>query len=261
MVTLSELVHMTTTIGQPHRNYVIIGEGNTSARIDADSFWVKASGQQMEHINADGFVAVHFAPILDLFDNPPVTQTEQKARITAAKVDQDSPLSPSIEVSFHAMLLHDCQVAVIGHTHPVAVNRILCSNHAEDFARHRIFPDEAVLCGPESVFVPYADPGLPLAQIMREQVRNYMEKYSEAPKVILLANHGLIALGATPREILNITAMCVKAADILAGTYAVGQPIFMDPAEIMHIYRRPDEIYRRQQFVTDPHQKGTDNVS
>jgi rhamnose utilization protein RhaD (predicted bifunctional aldolase and dehydrogenase) len=249
MPTLHELVEMTNTFGQPHRQYVIIGEGNTSCRTDHDTFWIKASGQQMETINEGGFVEVHFQPVLDLLDNPPATQTEQKARIRSAVVNPDVKLLPSIEVSFHAMLLHECGVQVVGHTHPVAVNRILCSNRAEVFARKRIFPDEVVLCGPESVFVPYADPGLPLAIVMRERVREFMSRHGEAPKVILLASHGFIALGSTPREVLNITAMAVKAAEILAGAYSVGEPVFMDEEEVMHIYKRPDEIYRRNQFV------------
>lgn len=241
---LSDLTHMTRTLGQPARQYVIIGEGNTSCR-DADTFWIKASGQRMETIADSGFVQVAFAPILNLFEQPPATNSEQKARIQAATL---SVGTPSIEVSFHAMLLHECQAQVIGHTHPVAVNRILCSTRAEALAR-RTFPDEVVLCGPQSVFVPYADPGLPLAFLMREKVRAFITRWGEPPKVILLANHGLIAIGATPTEVLNITAMAVKAADILAGTYAVGEPVFMSEADILHIYQRPDEIYRRDLFV------------
>jgi rhamnose utilization protein RhaD (predicted bifunctional aldolase and dehydrogenase) len=251
MPSLQELHKMTRFFGEAQRNYVIIGEGNTSCRCDGDSFWIKASGQQMETIEEGGFVGVNFAPIMDLFVNPPATETEQKARMASAKVDAGSALMPSIEVSFHAMLLQDCEVQVIGHTHPVAVNRILCSTRATALAQKRIFPDEVVLCGPESVFVPYADPGLPLAVVMREEVKAYMDKHGEAPKVILLQNHGLIALGQSTREVVNITAMVVKAAEILAGAYAVGEPVFMDESEIMHIYKRPDEIYRRQQFVDE----------
>jgi rhamnose utilization protein RhaD (predicted bifunctional aldolase and dehydrogenase) len=249
MTILENLLQMTLTLGEPHRNYVIIGEGNTSARIDAETFYVKASGQQMATITENGFVAVQFAPILDLLDNPPATRAEQQARLTAARVDPASTAMPSIEVGFHGMLLHECGAQIIGHTHPIAVNRLMCSNRANTFAANRIFPDEVVLCGPESVLVPYADPGLPLALIMREKVREYMAKFDEAPKVILLANHGVIALGSTPSEVLNITAMCVKSAEILSGAYSVGEPVFMDETELMHIYKRPDEIYRRQLFV------------
>jgi len=246
---LKQLHSMTRSLGQAQMNYVIIGEGNTSCRIDEDSFYIKASGQQMRNIEQAGFVAVRFGPVLAMLDNPPAKLSEQKAITNAARVDQSVSVVPSVEVSFHALLLHECAVQWIGHTHPIAVNHLLCSNRAEVFAKHRVFPDEVVLCGPESVYVPYVDPGLPLAIVMRDKVREYMNKYDEAPKVILLKNHGLIALGQTPTEILNITAMAVKAAKILSGAYAVGQPEFMSEADVMHIYKRPDEIYRRKLFV------------
>ena len=147
------------------------------------------------------------------------------------------------------MLLSECDVKVIAHTHPVAINQIMCSSRAEQFAQNRTCPDEVVLCGPQSVYVPYVDPGLPLAIVMRERVRAYMNTFGEAPKVILLANHGLIALAQTHAEALNITAMAVKGAAIFAGACALGDPVFMSQADIMHIYKRPDEIYRRSLFV------------
>lgn len=249
ITTPTPLVEMTRALGQPQMNYVIIGEGNTSMRADADSFWIKASGQQMLNIQPDGFVQVRFKPILAMLDKPPGNLDAQKAVMQVAKVIPDSPRMPSVEVSFHAMLLHECGVQVIGHTHPVEVNKIMCSARAQEFAANRLFPDECVLCGPASIFVPYIDPGLPLAIAMRQQVRRYMETWGAPPKVILLANHGLITLGQTPSEVLNITAMCVKAAAVFAGACALGEPVFMSREDILHICRRPDEIYRRQQFV------------
>jgi len=250
-MTLQTLVDMTRTLGEPHRNYVIIGEGNTSHRIDGNTFYVKASGQQMRTITEDGFVAVHFDPILDLLDNPPKTRTEQKERMMGARVDQDSALSPSIEVSFHGMLLHETGAKFVGHTHPTAVNQLLCSNHAADFAHKRLFPDHVVLCGPEAALVPYADPGLPLAIIMRKRVREFMDKHGESPREILLANHGLIALGSSVQEVMNITAMSVKAAHTMVGALSVGEPVFMDAEDVQHIHTRPDEIQRRNMFAED----------
>ena len=246
---LKTLVKMTRTLGQSENDYVIVGEGNTSCVIDNKTFYVKASGNQMKGITKDGFVAVHFDPILAMLDTPPQTMTEQNTIMQNAKVNPDSPTRPSVEVSFHAMLLHECKVQMIGHTHPTPVNQLMCSTHAVDFALKRRFPDEVVLCAPESVFVPYADPGLPLAIIMRDKVRDYMDKHGEIPKVILLENHGVIALGDTPNEILNITAMVVKGAKIFAGALMIGKPTFMTSEDIWHIYKRPDEIYRRKLFV------------
>lgn len=242
-----ELVAMTRQIGQPHMNYVIVGEGNTSYRVDSHSFWIKASGRGMQDIGNDGFVEIYFESILDLLDSNLEGSALQDAMM-AARVDPEGR-RPSVEVTFHAMLLHGCDVNYIGHTHALTVNQLLCSTRAEQFAKNRLFPDEVVLCGPESVLVPYVDPGLPLARAIREQVKGYMGSYGEAPKVILLQNHGLIVLGQTPTEILNVTAMCVKAAAIFSGACAVGDPVFMSKADIMHIYRRPDEIFRRNLFV------------
>lgn len=246
---LESLIELTRALGEPRLDYVIVGEGNTSLRLDEDSFAVKASGHGMHGIDASGFVTVRLAPMLALLDNPPATLSEEKAITQGAVIGESSGPSPSVEASFHAMLLHECGVRYIGHTHPTAINQILCSEYGPDLAFQRRFPDEAVVCGPRSALVPYADPGLPLALVIREKARDYLAAYGEAPKLILLENHGMIALGETPAEILNITAMAVKAARIFLGALMTGVPTRLPEDEVWHVYRRPDEIYRRKLFV------------
>ena len=90
MKPLDSLIEMTRALGEPARDYVIIGEGNTSARLDADSFLVKASGHQMHGIGAEGFVAARIKPILAMLDDPPATLSEQKAITQAAVLDSSS---------------------------------------------------------------------------------------------------------------------------------------------------------------------------
>ena len=246
---LDSLIELTRALGQPQMDYVIVGEGNTSVRLDHESFAVKASGHQMRDIGADGFVALRLAPMLALLEHPPATLSEEKALTAAAVLSGSTGASPSIEASFHAMLLHECGVRYIGHTHPTAINQLMCSEYAADFAAQRRFPDEAVVCGPISALAPYADPGLPLALAMRESVRAFMAEHGEAPRVICLENHGMIALGDTPAEILNITAMAVKAARVYLGALMTGKPTRLPDEDVWHVYRRPDEIYRRKLFV------------
>ncbi len=240
---LEQLVTLTRTMGQPHMDYVIIGEGNTSCRADEDSFYVKASGQTMHEISAEGFVAMRLAETLAAIERGDAQGVQN------AKVHPQAPQRPSVEAAFHALLLAECGAQFVGHSHATAVNQILCSSRAHDFAEQRMFPDEVVLCGPRSAFVPYVDPGFPLALAIRSAAREYMQAEGEAPKLILLQNHGLIALGKTPLEVLNITAMAVKAARIFVGACQAGEPVFMSASDIAHIYKRPDEIYRRAQFV------------
>lgn len=246
---LDLLIDLTRALGKPKRDLVIIGEGNTSLRADDDTFYIKASGRGMNGIDADGFAHVRLAAILALLDGPALDADAMKQATRAAMVDPSSPVVPSIEVTFHAALLADCDARCIAHTHPVAVNQIMCSSRAEQFAANRMFPDEIVLCGPRSAFVPYTDPGTPLAHAIRAATRAYSADEGEPPKVILLQNHGLIAIAQTPAEALNITAMAVKAAEIFVGACAVGEPVFLSQADIQHIYKRPDEIYRRKLFV------------
>jgi rhamnose utilization protein RhaD (predicted bifunctional aldolase and dehydrogenase) len=47
LATLLALVEMSNEIGRPERDFVILGEGNTSAAAGDGTFWVKASGTEL----------------------------------------------------------------------------------------------------------------------------------------------------------------------------------------------------------------------
>jgi len=55
---LNNLVEMTRSIGEPDKDLVILGDGNTSALISEQTFWVKASGAQMHNIDSYGFTEI-----------------------------------------------------------------------------------------------------------------------------------------------------------------------------------------------------------
>ena len=64
--------------------------------------------------------------------------------------------------------------------------------------------------------------------------------------MIVMQNHGMVALGRTAEEVENITAMMVKTARVLLGAYAVGGPRFLTSDNVDRIHTRPDEAYRRK---------------
>lgn len=154
---------------------------------------------------------------------------------------------PSVETVLHALALKLEEVSFVGHTHPTAVNAILCSQKAEEAIAWRLLPDEIMYFGPAPVYIPYTDPGIPLARKVRDEINRYLEEYSERPKVVLMQNHGLIALGQTALEVENITAMYVKTARVILGAYALGGVRAMSPAAVACIHTRPDEQYRRRE--------------
>ena len=181
---LEQLVALSNALGRPELDYVILGEGNTSARADEASFWVKASGTELRTITAAGFVHVAFDRVLALLDRQGLTDQEVKAGLAAAKVDPDAPGHPSVETLLHALCLRLPEVNFVGHTHPVAVNQLLCSKHARTFAKRRTFPDEIVCCGVESVLVPYVDPGLKLPQAIRRAVLAFIKSHWKSREVL-----------------------------------------------------------------------------
>ena len=247
---LAQLVAMSNHLGDPALDYAILGEGNTSAGIDADTFWVKASGEQLGTIQASGFVQVYFERVMDLLQAGDLSDADVKAGLETAKVDPSVRVRPSVETVLHALALQLEGVHFVGHTHPTAVNAVLCSQGVVEAVSGRLFPDEIVYCGPASIYIPFTDPGVPLARAVHRSVAAYQDEYGETPKVILMQNHGLIALGKTVSEVENITAMCVKAFRVLLGTYALGGPHFFSPEIVSRIHTRPDEAYRRQVQVS-----------
>ena len=244
---VERLLALSHELGREERKLAILGEGNTSARVGPDSFWVKASGSNLARLSELGVTQCRFAELLPLLDQRSINDAAVDEALLRSREDSAAK-KPSVEAIFHAYLLTLPGVNFIGHTHPVAVNQILCSRHAKTFAQRRLFPDEVVCCGVESVFVPYLDPGLKLAQGIRAAVRSFIKRVARAPRVILLENHGLIALGPTPDAVLAATLMAVKAAEIFVGAAAVsgGRPRFLSAAHVARIAGRPDEHYRQK---------------
>lgn len=244
---LSQLTAMTNRLGKPENDYVILGEGNSSARRDDTTFHVKASGVDMRTARPDNFPAVAFEPILSFLDRHTATDDEVRDVLAGATIHSEAnPPKPSVETFIHAIALSLGQANFVGHTHPVAVNAFLCSIKVEEVVRGRLFPDEIVVCGPAPLLVPYVDPGLPLARRIRDALHRFMGEHGEPPRVILMQNHGMIALGKTPQQVENITAMMAKTARILMGAHVMGGPHFLTQEAVNRIHTRPDELYRKK---------------
>jgi rhamnose utilization protein RhaD (predicted bifunctional aldolase and dehydrogenase) len=247
---LEQLIWLSHQLGKKARQLAILGEGNTSTLGPEGTFWVKASGSQLGNITSAGFSQVRFEPIMELMQREQMEDSEVGEALMAALADP-SHRRPSVETFLHALCLHEAGAKWVGHTHAVSVNQILCSRlGAEPFLQH-IFPDAIVVCGHHPAVVPYVDPGFYLALAVRDELRRYQEQHGHPPKLLLMVNHGLVALAQTAQEALNITLMADKWAKILQGTYALGGPTFLPDTQAARIDNRPDEHYRRQQLTSD----------
>jgi rhamnose utilization protein RhaD (predicted bifunctional aldolase and dehydrogenase) len=243
---IQRLVSMSNALGSDAYDCAILGEGNTSVKLDQDYFLIKASGTQLKSIDAKGFVKVRFTPILEALKQHALSDQEVKKVLLDATIDNPDQKMPSVETFLHAIILSQEGINYIGHTHPTAINSILCSQKAEEAYSGSLFPDQIVVLGTDPLFIPYTDPGLVLSKLLRDKFTAYLERFGKPPKAIYMQNHGFIAVGATDKEVLNITQMAVKTAKIILGTYLLGGPNFFSDANVNRIETRPDEHYRRK---------------
>lgn len=244
--TRDALVAMSHAVGDPVLDAVILGEGNTSVLAEGDTFFVKASGCCLQNLEIRHTVQLHRAPLLAMLDGEPLTPDEVQAVYQSAKVDPKASARPSVEAVFHALLLGYPGVRAVAHVHPTAINALTCSRSWTSSLEGRLCPDEAVVLGPDSVFVAYVDPGVELAQAIRSGTDAYTERWGQAPKVVYMQNHGLIALGATPDEAVNIVRMAIKAARMRLGAMQAGGLHPLPFPVVEHLLGRSDEQYRQK---------------
>lgn len=248
---LDELVALSLELGDPARDLAILAEGNTSARIDHESFWVKASGTSLadaEH--PDDYVAVRIEPLLEtLRSGQELGEAAVKQRLRDAAADRGGDRPPSIETFVHAACLDVAGATFVAHTHPTTMNSLLCSDRAREAYTGVVFPDEAVMCGPRPLIVEYAAPGLELGRAVFDGLHAFAARHGEPPRVVLLLSHGLFALGGSGSEAAAITAMAVKAARVRAGALAAGKLRFLPDGEAERLCGREDEQARRQRLA------------
>ena len=101
---LDDLIALSHELGQPQRELVILGEGNTSAAVGDGTFWVKASGSRLDGIDAGGFSQVRLDAVLAMLDAPGLSDAQVAAGLRAALVDP-AARTPSVETFMHALCL------------------------------------------------------------------------------------------------------------------------------------------------------------
>lgn len=240
-----DLLNLSHELGREDRGLAMLGEGNTSARLSDDTYLVKASGTCLGTLKPEDVVECRMSALLPLLEKDSLTDQQVDDALLAARVDPKAK-KPSVEAVFHAYLLSLPGIKFVGHAHATTVNQILCSIRAREFADRRMFPDEIVCCGVASVFVPYTDPGLKLAQTIRSQTEAFVQKHHRQPRVILMKNHGIITLGGTWQSVLSAMLMAEKAAKVFVGAAQLGGPVFFSKENVARIAGRPDEAYRQR---------------
>lgn len=257
-LTTSELLALTHLLGEPARNLAVLAEGNTSQRLDDGRLVVKASGANLASATADDFVVVDADEVMALVEDPRSTQSDLTAALVAADAlrAEGIPRRGSIETVVHAGVHH---IAVglgvgteaprfVGHTHPTDVVGLLASVRAAEAWEQIVYSDEAVVIG-RPLFVPYASPGIDLGRIYVRALRDYAERHAALPQLVLLANHGIVAIAPTTAGVEAVSTMAVKGARVRATAYAVGGVAPLTEEQVTTFFARADIDERRDNLA------------
>ena len=245
IATLPSLITLSRELGREDRQLAILGEGNTSADLGDGTFLVKASGTSLGTLTPNGLSRVSHGKVDAILARESVTEQEIEDGLVECLADATHK-KPSVETFLHSLCLRQPGIGWVGHTHTTSVLSILASKHgAEPFKRH-VCPDAIVVCGLHVLSVPYINPGLDLARQVKRGLDQHLATHGKPPKVILMENHGPVALGATSKDVLNTMLMLDKWARVLIGALSCGGINYLNDEDALTIDSRLDEAYRRK---------------
>ena len=197
---LAQVVEMSQRFGRDPE-YTRGGGGNSSVKAHG-IVYIKPSGVSLASIQAEDLVPLAIAPLLDLLVNggseedearipgapDPVMRAAAKVRMGEAKGRR-----PSVELMFHSLLPE----TFVLHTHAIVPNAVTCNENGEALM--------SGLFGDSALWVPYTDPGLPLARVIHELREAHIARTGgPAPRITFMGDHGIIVSADTIDEIAEL---------------------------------------------------------
>ncbi len=248
-----ELTNLSRKAGEPAADLTIQAEGN-AAVFDRkkNKFLVKASGVIMGNATEEDWVWLELGNCVEILEDARKNGSSEKliaalnAILASSKNTDGQVRKASIETLVHVVAFHAMEVDWSLHTHPTPVVALAASKDGAKHYSGTVFPDEAVMCGPVPLFLPFANPGLDLGLGVYLGVLEYQQKHGRNPGQIILGNHGLCTFGVGARDALGATEIAVKAARIRLGALSAGGISFVPSDAAEAIAFRPDEILRKR---------------
>ncbi|MEO6826949.1 MAG: class II aldolase/adducin family protein [Microbacteriaceae bacterium] len=242
-----ELVALTRSLGEPAKDLVILAEGNTSQRLADGRIAVKTSGSNMASATRADFAAVAVEPLAALMDSPSATQTDITRALDAGEHDGIHRRA-SIETLVHVAVQAVQPAGFVAHTHPTAVVSLLASVHAATAFEESVYSEEAVMLG-KPLFVPYAQPGIDLGRLFFSRLREYFADNGVLPSLVLLGNHGIVAISSSAQAAEAISLMAVKGARVRVDAYAIGGVVGLKADLVARYFDRDDFAERRKHLA------------
>jgi rhamnose utilization protein RhaD (predicted bifunctional aldolase and dehydrogenase) len=209
---IKELIALSHTLGRDAKLAVGTG-GNTSVKTsDSEFMYIKASGCALKDMDESrGWRRLRLKAVLEILDDRELVSLESNARECALATrlqhtcDDQFPSSvrPSVESTLHA-LLGKCVV----HLHALPILAYACAKAGHEkltgVFRNTVY---------NPLWVPYANPGYELTIAVRKAIKEYCLQYSCSPRIIILQRHGVVFVGDSRGDVLEITNTAVRLCE------------------------------------------------
>ncbi|MFV0450766.1 MAG: SDR family NAD(P)-dependent oxidoreductase [Propioniciclava sp.] len=217
MSLIDELIRVANRYGADP-TYSRAGGGNASAKVDG-VLHIKPSGVPLATLTAADLVPLRIDVLLDaLHADDPVDGDPVRVAAERARVGDPAGRRPSVEILFHALIPD----ALVVHYHPLVANAVTCNADGAALT--------ASLLGEEAVFVPYTDPGVPLArEVARARAAHTERTGRPAPGITLLGNHGIIVSGDSEAQLIERTDRLTRA--VATALEAAGPAAEVEPLD------------------------------
>ena len=166
-----------------NNDLVLAGGGNTSAK-SGNIMYVKRSGTQLATIKSEQFVKIDLTKISEIFKKSyPEDDKTREALVLEdlmnSRCQGEESKRPSVETMLHAIF----RQTYVLHLHPALVNGLTCSKGGKNLAVN--------ILGDKIIWIDACKPGYILSKICFDKITEFEIKYSEAPDLIILQNHGI----------------------------------------------------------------------
>lgn len=188
---LGQRVYSSRLLGRD-KTLVLHGGGNTSVKLrerdilgrDTEVLYVKGSGWDLEHIEAEGFAPVRLQHLRALAQLPALSDPQMVSELVTNCMRAASPV-PSVEALLHAILPY----RFVDHTHADALVTITNTANGEERIRQ--------IYGKQVVVIPYVMPGFALARVCAQ--RFAAEAGPDTIGMVLLC-HGIFSFGDSAKQ-------------------------------------------------------------
>jgi ribulose-5-phosphate 4-epimerase/fuculose-1-phosphate aldolase len=229
---ITEILTLGQTLGRHPGRLVLAGEGALATRVTDNRVAVTRRGANLAELESADLVHLDLQRMNEVIAHDPVLPED----LASAQLHAEPGIEPHEDSTLFACLLGlDSALRFGAHVHPVAVDAIIASPRARQFADRRTVHNEVLVLGSGSLLINYAEPGLNLTREVQKKMILWRDRYKSVPRIILVQNHGVIVLGETAGALVRGIEALLKYAELFAWASLLGGPVFLTPQAITQI--------------------------